>query len=127
RNAFTAITRQLSQATLNTYYDYLLDPDTGIPTRYIRQSDLHFVAGKDLIANQQTHAVFFQAPLGYTTAAPYSDMDTLLNASGFFLMRGTDQERPAFLNTLPNSPPDNVRFRLMQFLQPAENLSIYNG
>lgn len=127
RNAFTAITRQLSQATLNTYYDYLLDPDTGRPLAYIRQSDLHFAAGKTLLPGQQTHAVFFQAPLGYTVTERYREMDTLLNATGFFVTYGPDRERPGFLGDLPNPPPDHSRFRLMQYLQPAESLGVYLG
>ena len=124
RNAFTAITRQLSQATLNTYYDYVYD-SFGQPKRYIRQSDLHYASGKSLLPEQITHATFFQAPLGYTVGTDYENMDTLVNATGFFVTKGKDPERPSFLNSVPNSPPDNVRYRLMQFLQPAEQLSIY--
>lgn len=126
RNAFTAISRQLSQATLNTYYDYEYNA-AGAPVRYIRQSDLHYVSGKALLNEQVTHATFFQAPLGYTVGSSYANMDTLLNATGFFITKGKDPERPTFLDSVPNSPPDSVRFRLMQFLQPAENLSVYAG
>ena len=54
RTAFDIITRNLSQATLNTYLDYdnnyltAADPaaaTTTAPTRYERKSDLRFVCG----------------------------------------------------------------------------------
>ena len=40
--AYESITRRLSQATLNTYWDY--DSPTA-PTKYLRQSDLRFISG----------------------------------------------------------------------------------
>lgn len=42
RSAFERVTTRLSQATLNTYWDY--DSATK-PTRYLRQSELRFIAG----------------------------------------------------------------------------------
>ncbi|MEI6399173.1 MAG: hypothetical protein WCO71_10415, partial [Pseudomonadota bacterium] len=84
RAGFDAMTRNLSQATLNTYWDLDLDPATGNPNGYRRQSDLHFVirkAAQTLPENQffgatdtegkdetiyPTHTIFFQAPIGNT-------------------------------------------------------------
>src|ERR1043165_3679421 len=44
RQAFESMTRRLSQATLNTYWDYDPPPPKP-PLKYIRQSDLRFVSG----------------------------------------------------------------------------------
>lgn len=90
RAAFDAMTRNLSQATLNTYWDVDTDPTSGNPTGYRRQSDLHFLIRKSAkplevdqlfaipTSNAQekkdalddtiypTHSVFFQAPIGFT-------------------------------------------------------------
>ena len=70
--AYESITRRLSQATLNTYWDY--DNPTA-PKKYLRQSDLRFISGnmtagpKKLLTavgpRRPTHGIFFQAPLGY--------------------------------------------------------------
>lgn len=137
RTAFEAMTRTLSQATLNTYFDYVdasgayrnpASPSGFTPVRYTRRSDLHFVAGSDLLGGSGlphpiTHAVFFQAPLGYTNAGgSYPGMENLLNATGFYLYYGPDPTRPAYLSDA--NVPERNRFRLMQFLQPAEQLSI---
>ena len=73
RTAFEAMTRNLSQATLNTYYDLQFETDPaklGQTKGYSRNSDLHFVSGKAAqtkflgteSATYPTHAVFFQAP-----------------------------------------------------------------
>jgi uncharacterized protein (TIGR02599 family) len=95
RNAFESLTRNLSQASLNTYYDYYdangkrRDVTNGnfIPSTYGRATDLEFVSGlpgnapngatglasggatsasSKAAPGQFTHAVFFAAPLGYT-------------------------------------------------------------
>lgn len=135
RMAFATITRALSQATLNTYFDYanaggdFRDTATGVfaPSRYLRRSDLHFVTGKSLlqssVTNPVTHAIFFQAPLGYTRTATYSEMNGLLNACGFYVCYGADPDIPT---SLAGVLPVPKRFRLMQFLQPSENLAIYD-
>lgn len=120
RLAFESMTRRLSMATLNSYYGY---DNASDPTRYLRKSELHFVSGKSLLPGRQvTHAVFFQAPLGYTDISSYSGLDNLLNACGYFVEHGRDDGRPTFLSTLPNPR----RFRLMQFEQPAQNLAVYD-
>lgn len=132
RQAFENITRTLSQATLNTYYDYFdaagrTPRDAGYagPARYGRQSELHFLSGKSLVPGQVTHAVFFQTPRGFASGAPYQNLDTLLNACGFYIVHGKDTLRPAFLDGLPNAPENRTRYRLMGFLQPSEQLGVY--
>ncbi|MDR0534465.1 MAG: Verru_Chthon cassette protein C [Verrucomicrobiales bacterium] len=121
RAAFEAMTRRLSQVTLNNYYGY--DNDTQ-PTKYIRKSELHFLCGKNLLPNRQiTHAIFFQVPLGYSDDTNYTGMGNLLNACGYFIQYGDDGSRPSFLSNLP----PRYRFRLMQFTQPTQELSVYSN
>lgn len=124
RRAFEAVTRSLSQATLNSYYDY---NSVTNPSGYIRKSDLHFVAGKALLPGQVGHAVFFQTPGGYSDDARYEGMESLLNACGYFVRFGKDPSRPAFLDSLPNVPPARYRYRLMELMQPSQQLSVYDN
>jgi len=93
RAGFDAMTRNLSQATLNTYWDLDFDPNNGNPVGYRRQSDLHFVSRKSAQQNAEdqffasssstaqekqdaadetiypTHSIFFQAPIGFTATS----------------------------------------------------------
>ena len=137
REAFEAMTRTISQATLNPYVDYVnnvgafRDPSTAntfVPASYGRRSDLHFISGKALLANSAVsqpigHSVFFQAPLGYSQTTANQGLQNLLNACGFYLFYGVDPAKPSAVLTII---PAARRFRLMQFVQPAENLSIYD-
>lgn len=82
RLAFDLISRNLSQATLNTYWEMRYDSlgkdqalqDIKSARSYFRQSELQFVSGptSQLITSAGSsglypgHAVFFQAPLGVT-------------------------------------------------------------
>jgi uncharacterized protein (TIGR02599 family) len=134
RAAFDSITQNLGQATLNTYYDYYdasgsrrtsANKDTFSPSVYGRYSDLHFISGKSLVSTQVGHAVFFQTTAGYSDDSSYQNMDTLLNAFGYYVEYNKDPNVPAFLAGLPNKPTDRYRFRLMQFTQPSQNLSVY--
>lgn len=145
RTAFELMTNRLSQATLNTYWDYD-DPLT--PKRYERRSELRFLcgpvtarngAGEELLGSQGGsgatrvgHCVFFHAPLGLTnpettptTQNPgYDGLENLLNTWGYFVEFGDDTaRRPKFLT--PSLVPLRYRFRLIEFSQPAEALPIY--
>jgi uncharacterized protein (TIGR02599 family) len=137
RAAFDTVSRQVSQATLNTYYDYYDDAGktrssygsnttTFTPQRYGRAADLHFISGKSLVPNQTTHSIFFQAPVGYVNDTNYTGMDNLLNGCGFYVAYDKDDTIPAFVSGLPNKPADRFRFRLMQYLQPSQNLKVYD-
>ena len=132
RDAFDSITRRLSQATLNTYWDYD-NPTT--PTRYIRQSELRFLSGPmDAIAGTPpggkawpTHGIFFQAPVGFsvTPAAGSPDptgLENLLNTWGYFVEFGEDNA------SSPPFPTHTVRYRyrLYEFMEPANDLKLYN-
>ena len=128
RDAFEAITRRLSQATLNTYND--IDPSNVVGGQYVRASELRFISGnaQTLIgsassASHPTHAVFFQAPFGYVNDSSFAQMETLLNTWGFFIEWGSDANlRPSFL---PTSIPLQWRFRLMEMAEPSDSLSVY--
>ncbi len=149
RDAFEALTRRISQATLNTYWDYN-NPNN--PTSYQRQSQLRFIsgvatgiAGSGSVLNttndnyHPTHAIFFQAPLGYTQAhtsgtdplQSIDQLENLLNTWGYFIEWNTDgatatnafsalQLKPPFVTS-----PDRYRFRLMEMMEPSENMALY--
>lgn len=136
RAAFDAIASKLSQATLNSYWGYKLDP-SGVPELYQRQSELHFVCGPvtTLLATSAQasgHGVFFQAPIGESsstgaTASAASspvDLTQTLNGWGWYARYESDLERrPEFLTA--SGTPERKRFRLMEFRQPTEKLSLY--
>jgi len=136
QRALSAISRHLEQATLNTYwatFDSAWNPLTGtnnttfVPVHYGRMSELHFVAGQtsDLVgpAAGPGTAVFFTAPEGYSRAAAYSKTENALNACGYWVQFGTDtSEMPDFVK--PLITPQR-RFRLMELLQPTEDLTVY--
>jgi uncharacterized protein (TIGR02599 family) len=154
RSAYETMTMRLSQATLNTYLDYYnsafksrtafiaaTPSGTFTPTYYARSSDLHFIVDQtttlvplnsgatppQTAACHPGHAVFFQAPLGFTvTSATYGGLPSMLNACGYYLEFNSD---------LPYVPPflssstlihQRYRYRLMEFLQPTENNTIYS-
>ncbi len=135
RDAFEAVTRRLSQATLNTYWDY---DDPATPTRYVRQSELRFLSGKtEALAGAPTAprrwpacGVFFQAPLGFTQKPsasgtdPALGLENLLNTWGYFIEFGSDAAlRPAILGT--QNPPLRYRYRLCELMQPSGAFTLY--
>ena len=166
RDGFESMTRRLSQATLNTYWDYLgiVPPTTTtivprprdisttaykefIPQQYGRMSELRFVSGPMQGALQPPnpqentivtgsnpgkwpfHGVFFQAPFGLedtndntVPTTDYSKMDNLLNTWGYFLEVGEEDDRPGFISEA--IAPRRWRSRLMEFMQPAENMML---
>ncbi len=139
RTAFDIITRNLSQASLNTYLDYdnnyLSQDDTAgvspiAPTRYQRKSDLRFVSGKasTLVPSGggagilPGHAVFFQAPLGVAHDPAFAGLDRLLCGRGYFVQFTSDEFfRPEFIA----SGSLRFRYRLMEYSPPAEQNLIY--
>jgi len=119
RFAFDLVTRTLSQSTLNVQGSY---DNPSKPTTFIRRSDLHFVIdpppGEKF---GQGNAIFFQAPAGRTADfARYGGVAGLLNAAGYYVTYGKNPKLPAFLRKF-----DHEKFRLMQFLEPAESLKVY--
>lgn len=129
RVAFEAITRRLSQATLNTYWDYAYGFN-GTPSKYQRQSELRFRCGAaaDFLPSgitTGTHAAFFQAPFGFTKdTANYGGMESLLNTWGYFIEFGDDSAfRPDLVNSV--GVPKRNRFRLLEMMEPSEKLSVF--
>lgn len=137
RTAFESMSRNLSQATLNTYYDYFdsegkTRSDVGtsgifVPASYGRQSELRFRSGpaSALLATSASlnpaHAVFFQAPLGFSNGTNKAGLRNLLNTWGYYLEFRPDTDRPSFL-----SGATRYRYRLMEFMQPTEEMDIYS-
>ncbi len=129
RDGFETMTRHLSQATLNTYWDY---NNEAAPTSYIRQSELRFMVGKtETLAGQPTapkrwptYGVFFQAPLGFSEQSSNLGLENLLNTWGYYLEFTDDSaERPAMITTQIAAP--RYRYRLMELMEPSESLSLY--
>ncbi len=144
RVAFDAMTRNLAQATLNTYWELDRDGETRNPTGFRRQADLHFISGKaarETIlesmdeATYPTHAVFFQAPLGFSAETvsntspirKYAGLSNLLSVVGYYVAWGPDTNIPNFLTTQSDFYASRYRYRLMQVMQPAESLMVYNS
>lgn len=141
RQAFELITKTLSQATLNTYWDYYYS-STGsneapvgevvAPSAYIRQSELQFqlgqaqvlIGGAATAATNPGHAVFFQAPLGLTQGA--GQLGNLLNARGFAIQFSDDAtNRPQFFADY--QIPVRHRYRLIEYRPPAERTADLAG
>lgn len=134
RAAFESMSRRISQATLNTYYDYYSSSGEKrtnqnaaafVPQKYGRYSDLHFVTGKNLLPDQVTHSIFFLAPTGYSDEARYQGVEDTLNATGYYIQYTVDSSVPAFLGDFASHANPKKRFRLMQFTQPTQDLSVY--
>jgi len=136
RVAFESMTRRLAQATLNTYWDYQYPPNAKVgtpPIGYQRSSELRFVSGvtNTLVGATDSsgrvrpgHSVFFHAPNGYVSNQKTLGMlDDLINVWGYFVEIGSDADSlPSFLQDKVNP---RTRFRLMEFMQPSEELATY--
>lgn len=140
RAAFETMTTRISQATLNTYWDYN-SPIS--PTRYERRSELRFISGNagtpsTLLpdsggAKRVSHCIFFHAPLGVvddtqatTGDAQIHGLESLLNVWGYFVELNDDADlRPTILPTNSPTVPLRMRFRLMEMMAPAEKMQTY--
>ena len=144
REGFESMTRRLSQATLNTYWDYVdaagntrtaANYLTFLPTAYRRQSELRFISGPGLAGSatstppRPTHSMFFQAPLGFTaplnptdtTYTQYEGLENLLNTWGYFIEFGDDASlKPSFVTA-----PNKNRFRLLELMQSSQAMGLY--
>ena len=127
RAAFDTITRTLRQATLLSQITYN-DPTT--PTDFQRSSDLHFVSGSETAlgipkpGSELSNGVFFQAPLGLAVGTDIQSATSLLSCVGYFISYGDQPNRPSKLLGLT---PARYRYRLFQFFQPREEMSIYTN
>lgn len=125
RVAFDVMTKNLSQASLNTYWEVRDSNNDGIFDGYFRTSELHFLTlDTQTLGSTQTQqpvgqAVFFQAPLGFSTE--YRNLNNLFNGRGYFVAFGGDRRyRPSFINSA-----ERFRFRLMEFRPPAEANQVF--
>jgi len=119
RGAFDRVRRQLSQATLNTYWDY--DSKTS-PTRYLRFSELHFLvqpSGGGVFPGTvgTGQAVCFQVPLGRSTSSSYPGLNTLLNELAFYVQYTND--------TGPFGTETRNRYRLYEATRPTDQFTTY--
>lgn len=135
RAGFEALTRKLSQATLNTYWDYDPPISAGTPTKYVRQSDLQFICGRSSVilatsnlGSVPGHAVFFQAPLGYNSdshTAP-GRLGNLLNTCGYFTRyMGDSASWPNFIRKRGVIREQN-RYRLMELREQSNAMGAYS-
>ncbi|MDB6116879.1 MAG: Verru Chthon cassette protein, partial [Verrucomicrobiaceae bacterium] len=133
RLALDLVAGRIGQATLNQRWKF---DDSGTSPQYVTDSDLHFVSGpaRVLLSDMQNavgHAVFFQAPFGESDPARDSKdmrrLNSTLNAWGYFVEYGPDKdEKPAFMNDNPDRFPPRNRFRLLEFRQPASELTLFD-
>jgi len=129
RRAFENITRLVSQATLNTYWDYEFD-NTGRAVRYRRNSDLHFYLSPAGVNGapgtpDSGQALFFQAPYGRRSEPVLAQWTPeLLNEIGFYVEFGSNASwLPAGLG---GALRESHRYRLFQTVQPTEDFSVYS-
>lgn len=125
RVAFDIMTKTLSQATLNAYYEQVDKNNDGIPDEYDITSELHFnifpATQLPIGADKPGQAIFFQAPLGVTGKKEYSTLSNLMCARGYYVAFNSDQRfRPPFINS-----PIRNRYRLMEYTPPTEWNDIY--
>jgi uncharacterized protein (TIGR02599 family) len=141
RVAFEALSRRLSGATLNTYLDFQYQLSTNgnngaqsrTPTGYERGSELRFRSGPMARFStgqpnpdhfRPTHGVFFQAPGGVVDdVEKLGAANDLLNSWGYFVEAGSDAE---FMPECVRARvPARRAYRLMEFMEPSESLSVY--
>ena len=125
RVAFDLMTKNIGQASLNTYWDLADKDKDGLYDGYFRTTELHFITldATDLNASGSQklvgQAVFFQAPLGFS--GEYRNLNNLFNGRGYFVAFGSDEKfKPSFVESA-----DRYRFRLMEFRPPAESNQVF--
>ncbi len=129
RLGMEAISRRLSQAVLNPYWDYydesgkrISDYKTQEPFTYGRYAELHFViASLEKLGIQEklpSQGVFFQAPLGFTQDSNLSRVKGLLNVVGFFCGSYEVQAPLSFFSS-------EKRLGLLELVVPAERTNMY--
>ena len=139
RQAFETVTRNLRQATINSYRDYTFGaantsvPDNPLdpPTGYKLQAQLgikldtavNLVQGGGGSANLPGHAVIFQAPLGKTATIEFDPLNNLLCARGYFVMFGSDSDYVP--RGLASRLQSKYRYRLMEYQPNTETNGVY--
>jgi len=154
RRGFEVMTRRLSEATLNTYFDYYNDKGEPrptlltrrvqgvkeqnfdafinfLPTSYGRQSELRFTSGSmeyidpsGAAKDRPTHGVFFQAPVGEVEDRDTHGMLDHTLNSWGYFLE-IDEDREYIPSILKDLTAPRRRSRLLEFRQPTERNSIY--
>lgn len=138
RIALDTMVQRVNQATLNSRWVPNTDLATQAQEPHLRASDLHFVTGPaaTLMADSNRYvgqALFFQGPFGEPASGTlqqvtldYDQLGHTLCGWGYFVEFGSDAgERPAFLSDVQDRFPPRRRFRLWEFRQPAQELSLF--
>lgn len=115
RAGFDRVTATLSQATLNTYWDYD-NPST--PSVYLRKSDLHFRI-QSINSGAGTplgQGIFFQTPLALESSQPSG----LLHAAGYWVEFGENSWRPPHTRS-------RFRYRLIEAIQRTTALEVFKS
>lgn len=123
RTAFDLMSKTISQATLNTYWDYYdaggarrteANASAFIPAAYGRASDLPFVVQQNETYGQ---SVVFAAPGSRDASSGRQGTQGLLNLCSYAVRFGSDQSfRPSSY-----TGPISYRYRLMQAVQPRDD------
>jgi uncharacterized protein (TIGR02599 family) len=132
RSAFDTMNQKLSQATLNTYWDYYnaatppqrrsaANAATFAPAAYGRASDLQFVVRQNTQNSGYGGEIYFQSPEAFSADSSYQSTRGLLNACGYYVQFCSSA---AFSPSIFGANP-SYRYRLMQGMEPTESLSIY--
>lgn len=132
RAAFDIVSQKLSQATLNTYWDYYDASGNRrtsatayfVPATYGRASDLQFLVRQNKKNESYGQEIFFQAPEAFSANLAYQSTQGLLNACGFFVRYGSNATfRPNVMKDVTGSL--RWRYRLMGVIESTENFNIY--
>jgi len=138
RIALDTMAQRVNQATLHSRWIPNPNPASAANTPYVRGSDLHFVSGPASLllapaGRYSGHALFFQGPFGEPASSTgqeqtleYDQLSHTLCGWGYFVEFGSDdQERPDFLVNVQDRFPPRRRFRLWEFRQPAQGLTLF--
>ena len=134
RQAFDTVSRNLRQAMINSYGDYLpratpFNPPP--PPGIVRKAELGIrfdkasaiVTGGSSAAELPGSAVVFQAPLGQTAVADYRPLKNLLCVRGYFVRFGSDE---SFMPVgLRSRLKERYRYRLIEYAPPTETNPVY--
>ena len=111
---------------------------TFVPSQFARNSELHFISGPTTAVagvtgvNYPGDCVFFQAPEGIVSISTDKYLTKSLDNFGFYVTYTTSMTAtntmPTWLRTALGlgTTTATPRFRLMECVEPAENLHTYN-
>ncbi|MDB2497328.1 hypothetical protein N9X25_09300 [Verrucomicrobiales bacterium] len=136
RISFETMSRRITDSVLNPYwgYEYPDGDKLKTPTRFGRQSELHFICGPAAGGStpplldssaQPSHAIFFHGPFGESGVPEWAEFNSLINGWGYYVEFGDNSaEQPPFVAAEGVSA--RKRFRLMELRIPADELETYN-